>query len=289
MKIDTKIALLFVGVSMSAMSNSQQTFDKEGHRGSRGLFPENSIPAMKKAVDLGVTLEMDISFSKEKTPIVAHDQYIDSRIALKPNGDTISKEEESALILYQMPYAEIRKYIYGQKHYPLFPNQTLTKTYVPKLDELIDSVEAYAKQQKRPLPQYNIETKTSPAGDNILHPAPEEFVEKLMEVILSKKIDQRVIIQSFDTRTLEIIHKKYPKIPTSYLVDTKDLKGNLAKLSFTPAIYSPDYKVIDESIIKECHDLNIRVIPWTVNKPADIQKLKDWGIDGIISDYPNLL
>lgn len=276
-------------ICISAVACSQQKFDKEGHRGSRGLYPENSIPAMEKAVDLGATLEMDISFSKEKTPIVSHDQHISSVIALKPNGDTINKHEEKTLVLYQMPYAEIRKYVYGQKYYPLFPNQHLTKVYVPKLDELIDSVETYAKQHGKPLPWYNIETKTSSAGDNILHPAPGEFVERMMAVILSKKIEQRVIIQSFDTRTLEIIHKKYPKIPTSYLVQTKDLKDNLSKLSFTPNIYSPDYRVIDESIIKECHRLNIKVIPWTVDTETDIEKLKEWGVDGIISDYPNLL
>ncbi|QJD98078.1 glycerophosphodiester phosphodiesterase [Mucilaginibacter robiniae] len=284
-----KVLLLLIMIFISTSAQSQPSFDKEGHRGCRGLLPENSIPAMKKAIDLGATLEMDISFSEDKVPIISHDQHINSSIALKPNGDTISKEEEKLLVLYQMNYATIRKYICGQKYYPLFPQQQLVKTCIPTLAELIDSVETYAKRYHKPLPQYNIETKTTPAGDNKLHPAPEEFVERMMKVVLSKKIVKRVIIQSFDPRTLEIIHQKYPEIPTLYLVQAKDLKENLSKLSFTPSIYSPAFKLVNEQLVRDCHALKIKIIPWTVDTEADIKKLKAWGVDGIISDYPNLL
>src|ERR1700743_1497600 len=106
--------LFITGILLSTSNltrQAQEAFDKEGHRGCRGLMPENSIPAMQKAVDLGVTLEMDISFSKDGIAIVSHDQVIPFAIALKPNGDTISKKESERLLLYQMPYDTIRRYI----------------------------------------------------------------------------------------------------------------------------------------------------------------------------------
>ena len=238
-----------------------QKFDKEGHRGARGLMPENSIPAMQKAVALGVTLEMDISFSKDKQVLVAHDQTISSLIALKPNGDSISKAEEQELKLYQMPYATIKTYVYGQKYYPLFPDQQKIKTYVPLLTEVIKAAEGEAKRLHKVPLTYNIEIKTSPEGDNILHPAPEEFADRLMAVIKAQGIAKRVIIQSFDVRALEVMHQKFPDIPLSYLVQKGGLEQNLQKLSFMPNIYSP----------------------------KDIQRLKAAVVDGLISDYPDRL
>ncbi|MCJ8210568.1 glycerophosphodiester phosphodiesterase [Mucilaginibacter sp. RS28] len=282
--------LLLVAMVQVVMLRAQDAqFDKQGHRGCRGLMPENSIPAMKKALDLGATLEMDISFSKEKIAIVSHDQYILSSIALKPNADTLSKAEEKQLMLYQMPYHAIREYIYGRKPYPAFPQQQKVDTYVPKLEELIDSAETYAKQHHLRQPRYNIETKTSPEGDNILHPAPEEFVRLLMKVIREKHIASRTIIQSFDPRTLEIIHQQYPDMKTALLTSNLGVKQNLATLTFKPTIWSPNYKSVKEADVQLCHQKGIQIIPWTVNNPEEIQKLKAWGVDGIISDYPDRL
>jgi glycerophosphoryl diester phosphodiesterase len=268
---------------------SQQNFDKQGHRGCRGLMPENTIPAMEKAIDLGATLEMDISFSKDKFPIVSHDQNISSKLALKANGDTITKAEEKGLILYQLPYSQISQFILGQKPNPAFPEQALVKTQIPLLSVLIDRIETYAKRQGKNPPKYNIETKTTPEGDNILHPAPEEFVHRLMTVIIQKKIQSRVIIQSFDPRTLEIIHREYPYMQTALLVSAHDLKTNLSLLSFTPTIYSPDFKLVDKKLVEDCHAAKIKVLPWTVDSVDDIKRIKDLGVDGIISDYPNRL
>ncbi|WP_233268730.1 glycerophosphodiester phosphodiesterase family protein [Mucilaginibacter lacusdianchii] len=269
---------------------AQTTFDKQGHRGCRGLMPENTIPAMKKAIDLGVTLELDISFSKEKLPIVSHDQVLLSKIALKPNGDTISKAEEKTLLLYCMPYAQIRQYDVGKKFNPSFPTQQKMAAYIPLLAELIDSAETYAKQKGVALPHYNIETKTTPQGDGIEHPAPAEFVKLLMQVINKKKIQNRVIIQSFDPRTLEIVHHNYSEMPTALLVSNKDdLQKNLAVLSFKPTIFSPDHKMVNPGMVAACHEAGIKVIPWTVNDPRQIAKMKQLGVDGIISDYPDRL
>lgn len=282
--------LFILALSGEYKTLAQKYFDKEGHRGGRGLMPENTISSMKKAVDLGVTLEMDISFTKEKLPVVSHDQYINPAFTLKANGDSITRQEASGLRLYSLNYTEIKTFDVGSKFYKQFPHQQKIKEHIPLLSVLIDTVEAYARVKHLPAPHYNIETKTSPAGDNITHPAPQEFVDRLMAVLIAKGILKRVIIQSFDPRTLEIIHKQYPSVATAWLVsDQKDLKTSLSALTFKPTIYSPDYRMLNKQVVDECHSQGIKVIPWTVNDPKEIQAIKALGVDGIISDYPDLL
>ncbi|RFZ92748.1 glycerophosphodiester phosphodiesterase [Mucilaginibacter conchicola] len=290
MKLVKTILLSSLSVLSFSFVKAQQAFDKQGHRGGRGLMPENTLSSMKKAVDLGVTLEMDISFTKEKLPVVSHDQYINPAFSLKPNGDSITKQEATSLRMYDMPYSDIRGYDVGSKFYPLFPQQQKIKEHIPVLAELIDSVEAYAKQKGAKPPHYNIETKLRPESDNTEHPAPQEFVDLLMAVLVKKNVLARTIIQSFDPRTLEIIHKQYPKVPTAFLVvNKKSLKENLSSLSFKPTIYSPDFKMLNKQVVDDCHALGIKVLPWTVNKPEDIASVKALGVDGIISDYPDRL
>ncbi len=281
------ILLLSAGM-LVFQGNAQAQFDKQGHRGARGLMPENTIPAMKLALDLGVTLEMDIHFSKDKKPIVSHDHWFNSKFVLTPEGKTIPAKDQKSNKLYNLNYDEIRKYDVGLKAHPDFPDQKKISAYIPLLSELIDSVELYARQKKYPLPKYNIETKTSVSGDDIFHPEPEEFVRELMKVIKSKKIAKRVIIQSFDVRTLEIIHAKHKKIKTAYLVSRGGIEQNLKKLTFKPTIYSPNYKLVDKELVEQCRGFGMKLIPWTVNTKQEIESLKALGVDGIISDYPNL-
>lgn len=285
------ISCLFIAFIFNLSVYAQTNFDKEGHRGCRGLMPENTIPAMKEALRLGVnTLEMDVHFSKDKQALISHDPYFSSKITLKPDGSEISADEEKNYELYDMNYAEIRKFDVGSKYYPEFPQQRKFKTYKPLLSELIDSVEAFVAENHLPLPQYNIETKTTLEGDKVLHPAPEEFVKLMMDVILSKHIEKRVIIQSFDPRTLEIIHRDYPTIRTAWLVaNPKSCEENLQTLTFTPTILSPYFLMVNQHMIELCHSKNILVIPWTVDSVDEIKRLKSLHVDGIISDYPNLL
>jgi glycerophosphoryl diester phosphodiesterase len=287
MKIYRVLPLLISLVTVKSMA--QNNFDTQGHRGARGLMPENTIPAMKVAQDLGVTLEMDISFSKDKKVIVSHDQWMNAGFVLTPDGKEIPVERQKEdFNLYKMPYKKIRNYDVGSKVHKGFPKQKKMTAYIPKLSELINSVEAYAKEKNYKAPYYNIETKTNVKGDDIFHPAPEEFVKRLMKVIKSRKIEDRVIIQSFDVRTLEIMHKKHPGIKTAYLVSKGGLEENLKLLSFKPDIYSPAYKLVNKELVNKCHDLGLKVIPWTVNTKKEIDEIKNMGVDGIISDYPNL-
>ena len=286
--------MLAIAVSCKVQQSAQKPkalpeFDSEGHRGARGLMPENTIPAMYKAIDLGVTtIEMDAHITSDKKVILSHDDHINAAFTLSSDGKEISKEEAEKLAFYQMDYSTISKFDVGTKFYDKFPEQAKQKVNIPLLADLIDSVQTYTTNRGKQPVFYNIETKSKASGDGKFHPEPEEFVKLLMDVIESKKITPWVIIQSFDPRTLRVLHEKYPHVRTSYLVESNSLEHNLKELGFTPAIYSPNAKLITADLLREAHAKNLKVIPWTVNTKEDIERLKALGVDGIISDYPNL-
>lgn len=295
------LILLMIGMSCSPQKHSDITppvggdssaFDKQGHRGCRGLMPENTLPAMIKALDLGVTtLEMDIAITKERLPVLSHEPWFAQEITTKPDGQYIGEREERKFVIYWMTYEQVKTFDVGMKPHPRFPHQQKIKAVKPLLADVIDSAESHAASTGRPLPFYNIETKTNPEFDGVFHPKPEEFVDILMTVIKEKAIEKRIIIQSFDFRTLQYLHQKYPEIKTAMLIedfDKRDLNDQLSALGFTPSIYSPDYSLVTEKLVKRCHQQNIKVIPWTVNDKTSIEKLKAMGVDGIITDYPNL-
>jgi len=299
MKIISTLIVLFFATIFSSCKTPQSTqnfmlpaFDKQGHRGCRGLMPENTIPAMLKAIDLGVTtLEMDIVFTKDKVAILSHEPFFNHEITTKPDGTFIEEKEERKFKIYQLSFEETQRYDVGLKPHSRFAQQQKTKATKPSLASLIDSVENYLAANHLAKVFYNIETKTNPLTDNIFHPAPEAFVDLLMEVIKSKGIENRVIIQSFDFRTLQILHKKYPAIKTAMLIedyDKRTLEAQLTSLGFTPTIYSPAHQLVDKSLVDACHAKHIKIIPWTVNDTKTISQLKQLGVDGIISDYPNL-
>ncbi|MEZ0487704.1 glycerophosphodiester phosphodiesterase family protein [Fibrella aquatica] len=269
---------------------AQPAFDRQGHRGCRGLMPENTVAAMKKALDLGVeTLELDVVISKDKQVVVSHDTYMASTISLKPDGNPVTAEEEKTINLYQLNYADIRKYDVGAKPHPQFADQQKFSAYKPLLAALIDSVEAYAKAKNMASPKYNVEIKSAPATDGQYHPAPPEFVELVMAVCQSKKLGNRLNIQSFDARPLQLIHQKYPTVRLAYLTaNAKSVADNLATLGFTPQIYSPYYKTVTAETVSACKQQGMLIIPWTVNTKAEIDQLKQLGVNGIITDYPNL-
>jgi len=267
-------------------------FDTQGHRGCRGLMPENTIPAMINALDLGVTtLEMDAVITKDNKVVMSHEPFFNHEITSKPDGSYVTESEEKSLNIFLMTYDEVKKYDVGIKPHPRFPKQKKMNVVKPLLSDLLDSVQNYVAIHKRPLPYFNIETKATPATDNVYHPEPARFVETLMSVIKEKRIQERVIIQSFDLRTLQYLHDKYPSVKTAMLIedyDKRGLKDQLKALGFLPTIYSPEYSLVTEDLVKSCHGQKIKVIPWTVNDKVTMDKLKALGVDGIISDYPEL-
>ncbi|MDB5248335.1 MAG: hypothetical protein JWQ40_2729 [Segetibacter sp.] len=267
------------------------SFDWQAHRGGRGIMPENTIPAMLHAVDLGVTtLEMDAVITKDKQVILSHDTYFNHEITTKPDGSYINESEEKKYNIYQMTYEEVSRFDVGMKVHSKFLQQVKLKTVKPRLAEVIDSIEAYTSVKKQAPKFYNIETKSKPATDNIYHPAPGEFVELLMQVIKEKKIEARTIIQSFDIRTLQYLHRKYPAIKTALLIeDLGGVKQQVAKLGFTPTIYSPYYSLVNRSVVESCREMGMLIIPWTINEVSKMKEIKELGVDGIITDYPDRL
>ncbi len=267
-------------------------FDRQGHRGCRGLMPENTIPAMLNAIGLGVTtLEMDVSISKDKKVFLSHEAFLNHEITTKPDGGFIDEKEQKSFNMYQMNYADIIKYDVGMKPHPRFPDQQKMKAVKPLLSDVFKAVKEYMMTVRRPFPFYNIETKCLPATDNKYHPAPAEFVELLMKEIKENEMEDQVIIQSFDFRTLQYLHKNYPKIKTAMLVEANNkssFRKQIKDIGFTPDIYSPEFTLVIPDLIKDCHDLNMQIIPWTVNDKKKINELKKMGVDGIITDYPNL-
>ena len=179
----------------------------------------------------------------------------------------------------------------GLKPHPGFPRQQKIAVHKPLLSDLIKASEAYAKAKGKGPMWYNIETKSKEGGDGIRHPAPEEFVDLLVAVLQNEGIATRTVIQSFDFRTLKVVRQKYPSIKTSMLIegdDKRSLDDQLNALGFVPFVYRPHYSLVTAELVKECHDKGLKIVPWTVNKKQDIEKLRNLGVDGVITDYPDL-
>lgn len=284
------LSFLSIFLLLISCSSNKNDFDKQAHRGGRGLMPENTIASEKNAINYDATMEMDLQMSKDKKIVVSHDAYFNGLFCLDPNGDTMSKKEGRSRLIYNMPYDSVTEYDCGSKPYPAFPQQKKMHTVKPLLSVLIDSVEAYGKR-KHHVNHYNIELKSKPSYDGKHYPSLQEYVDSAMNIIERKGIAPRTMIQSFDERALRMVHKKWPKVELSYLVgagDKKDVQGYIDALGFKPDIFSPNFHLVTADRVKSFHKHHIKVIPWTPNTPEEIQKLKNMGVDGTITDYPNL-
>lgn len=293
--IFTLFIFLIVSCTTKLMQNNVskiEGFDKQGHRGCRGLMPENTIPAMLHALELNVTtLELDVVITKDKQVVVSHEPFFNHDITTKPNGEAVTVAEERGLNIFQMTYTQVKTYDVGLKPHLRFPQQKKIAAVKPLLRDLFDSVAVYIQSHNRPQPFFNIETKCLPIGDGLYHPKPDEFVELLMAVIKEKKLEKQVIIQSFDFRTLQYLYQHYPQMKTAMLIEDDDKRGiekQIEALGFLPTIYSPHYSLVNAELISYCRSKKIKVIPWTVNTKEEIEQLTKMGVDGIISDYPSL-
>ena len=266
--------------------NSNQMIDVQGHRGCRGLLPENSIPAFKKAIKLGVTtLEMDLAISKDKQVVVSHEPFMSSAYCLDPEGKEITIEDEMGYNFYQMTYHSIRQFDCGSKIYERFPDQQKIKVYKPLLTEVFKLSEALNSSIK-----YNIEIKSQPEYDNIYTPEPKEFVSLVLQVINDYGVFERVNLQSFDVRVLEEIKQQAPTMKVALLVDENEsIDTKLKKLSFKPEIISPYFGLLSKDLVENYKNGGYQIIPWTANTLEDMQRMIDFKVDGIITDYPDRL
>lgn len=271
-------------------ASQAKPFDWQGHRGARGLLPENTVPAFLKALAYPQvkTLELDLAVSQDSQLVVSHEPWMSHHICSHPDGRPVTEAEEDELLIFQMPYDSVRQYDCGSRGNARFPQQQAQPAYKPLLREVVQEADAFAKQQERALPRYNIEIKLEPDYDGVKAPGPQTFARLLLEEIKALGIAERATVQSFDVRPLQQLHRMDSSITTALLIDNPNgVAVNLQALGYTPDIYSPYYKMVTANVVKTVHDRGMKIIPWTVNDTTAMKALIELGVDGIITDYPD--
>jgi glycerophosphoryl diester phosphodiesterase len=285
-------------------------FDLQGHRGARGLAPENTLPAFQRALDLGVdTLECDMAITKDGVVVIHHDLWLNPDTTRGPDGQWLDKRGPA---ISDLTFAELQKYDVGRlkpgtDYAKSFPDQQpVDGTRIPKLADLFDLVRKSGNTKVG----FDCETKVSPheRGATL---APEAFARRAIAEIRDAGMADRTMVQSFDWSTLQVIQKEAPEIRTMYLPSPQTLKrSGYAGYSpwlagFAPElhgdsvpravhaaggrIWAPNHAFLTPALLAEARALGIVVIPWTVNDAATIARLLDMGVDGIISDRPDLV
>lgn len=287
------ILISLILISACESSNTYYEFDLQGHRGARGLLPENTIPSFLLAVDLGAdTIELDVVVSGDRKIVVSHEPWFNHKISTKPNGLPVTEDEERLLNIFEMTYDEIQQYDVGKRGHPDFPNQEPMEVSKPLLLDAIRAIEAYVLESGADPVQYNIETKSVPDLYEIYYPQPSEFATLLYDElkILNQEFDlfSRLTIQSFDPATLVEIKEYNPNITQAMLVyQDETIPQIIDSLGYKPEIWSPNYQLVTNELIEEAHSRNMKIIPWTINTVNEMRLLLQMGVDGIITDYPD--
>ena len=300
-------------MGLIGLTGTVQGFDLQGHRGARGLMPENTLPAFSKALSIGVTtLEMDLAITSDGHVVVSHNPHLEPDIARNSDGAWLQQRSPS---IHSMTLKAVKTYDVGRlnparKYAKRFPDQqAIDRTTPPTLGEVFELVI----QSGNELVRFNIEVKINPEKPAMTL-APKEFVQAVLRVIRRYKMENRVVVQSFDWRALQAVQNLAPGIATSYLTANQSWLNNLqtgmpgaspwmsgldvdnfdgiaarAVEAAGGAIWSPYHKEVSLKSIKLAHELGLSVIVWTVNNPDRMAKLIDMGVDGIISDYPDRL
>lgn len=269
-------------------TSEKYTFDLQGHRGARGLMPENTIAGFRKALELDVnTLEMDVVVTKDHQLLVSHEPWFNNLITTLPNGDTIAEDNDMQYNIYRMTYDETQQFDCGKKPHPYFPEQKKISATKPLLRDVLEMMERESKAQGKTI-RYNIEIKSMPQGDNVYHPTPDVFCPLVANLVQEHIPLDRFNIQSFDFRMLKYLHTHYPDITLSVLVESGTVAMTIDSLGFVPQLYSPNNHLVDSTLVKEAHAHNMKIIPWTINDITSMTRFLVLGVDGIITDYPDI-
>jgi glycerophosphoryl diester phosphodiesterase len=295
-----------------AMITPAHSLDLQGHRGARGLLPENTLPAFARALSIGVsTLELDCGITRDGVLVISHDASLNPDITRGPDGAWLTQDD---IPIASLAYDELLRYDVGRirpgsQYAARFPRQQpVDGSRIPRLADLFALVRKSANTSVR----FNIETKISPLHPDRTFP-PEIFAKSLVHLILKEKMRDRVTVQSFDWRTLRVVQSMAPQIPTVYLSAQQPWMDNIqagagsslwnAGLHVSAfggsvprmvkaaggAVWSPYYGELTPDNVKEARALGLQVVVWTVNAAADMRRMMELGVDGIISDYPDLL
>lgn len=263
----------------------------QGHRGARGLLPENTVPSFVIAIREGAdVLEMDLCIAGDSSIIVSHEPWMSHVICSKPDGSPVGKREERTFNLHRMTAREIESFSCGKRPHPGFPDQRQLPVHKPTLAEVVGVVETVPKLGYDTPIRYNLEIKHFEALEPEFCPDPETFVRLVLEEVGRLGIADRTCIQSFSAPVMEVVHAMDPGMTTAWLIESEgDVESQLARLSFTPDIYSPNFRLIDAQDVHLLQSKGLRVIPWTVNEAEDLMAVMQLGVDGIITDYPDRL
>ncbi len=288
-KIVRKVTFPVLLLILVACENSQSGFDWQGHRGARGLLPENTIPAFLKAVELGVsTLELDVVITADNKVVVSHEPYLSPVLCTDSLGNMLGEKSEKRWNIYQMTSSELSRFDCGSLPHPAFTQQEKMSVTKPELSTVIEEVKKYCKENDLPEPAFNIELKSREEWDHLFHPEPSVFCELVYNEVTGKISGEKLTIQSFDFRILRYFNEFYPDVRLSVLVENeKSPQENLDELGFTPEVYSSYYKNLDQAQVEWLHAKGLKVVPWTVNEVEDMKSLVEMGVDGIITDYPD--
>jgi glycerophosphoryl diester phosphodiesterase len=282
-------------------------FDLQGHRGARGLAPENTLAGFETTLAIGVTtLELDIAISADGVPVISHDPALNPDITRDASGRWLQARGQA---IHRLTVAELQAWDVGRinpaSRYALdFAEQVPQDgERIPTLAALFERVQALGAKGVR----FNIETKLQP-GSAVPSASPEVFVRAILDVVRANGMAQRVSLQSFDWRTLQIARQLAPEMPTTFLtaqlprfdtVTSGDWTLGLRVADFDTTAdmvaaaggktWSPHFSNLSQAVLRRSRALGLRVIPWTVNEPADMARLIDWGVDGLITDHPDRL
>jgi glycerophosphoryl diester phosphodiesterase len=268
---------------LMALMHTAHAFDLQGHRGARGHAPENTLPGFERALAIGVdTLELDVGVTRDGVVVIHHDRRLNPDLARGPDGQWV---KPPAPTIFSLTFSELQRYDVGRlrpgsEYASRFPHQKpIDGTRIPKLADLFSIAP--------PAVRFNIETKLVPDAPHETL-APEPFARALIAEVRKAGVAARTTIQSFDWRTLEVVQREAPEIRTAYL--TSGRTGEAVPRTVHQAkgtIWSPNFQDLDPRALAVARELGIKVIPWTVNEPADIARVLEMKVDGIISDYPD--
>ncbi|MBD2713499.1 hypothetical protein KBK19_00455 [Microvirga sp. STR05] len=262
-----------------------------GHRGCRGLYPENTLPGFLHAVQLGVdVLELDVVLSADGQVVVSHEPWMNAAICLDPLGARIPVALQQNHNLYRLPYAAIRRYDCGQLRHPDFPEQRLLPAFKPLLRQVVEAIDAFALRLGRAPVRFSVEVKSEPAGDGLFHPAPAAYVDVVLAELRALGLLSRSTLLCFDVRILQECRRQFPALTLCLLVeDELPLAEHIQTLGFSPEVYGPRYDLVTPELMAETSHRGIQVVPWTVNKQCVMQSLCALGVRGITTDYPDRL
>lgn len=249
------------------------------------------MPGFLKATELGCDhIELDVVVSGDGKVIISHEPWMRHDLCLTPDDGPITRQEEQRYNIHRMTLQEIRQFDCGSLPQPGYPAQESRETTKPTLPEMVEAVDEHALLNGVAPPSFNIEIKSDPAWYGVFQPEPEALVRTIIGEIDSLGIADRCMLQSFDPAVLEEIHTQRPGITVAYLVEHGGpLEEELARLSFLPSIYSPHFSTANEALLTAVREKGMELVVWTVNEEADIRRMIDLGVDGIISDYPDVV